>query len=390
MRPFNTTFRPVDLDRLSTPPTETGNPLVKGGIEFDLNGAPRAYHIRKAHPTDWNDPNNWIWKRVEARLPWGRLQVNHVFEQKRVSQSRGISAMVTALKEMRITKRFRDIVLQNAVVNATFAASIESELPTEQVFAQMGGVNADAESYQGAIDSYAKGFLGAIQDYTKGSKNLHLDGVKIPHFFPGTKLMLHKPGEGGPLGTDFEQSLLRYIASSLNVSYEELSRDYSKTNYSSNRAASGVTWRSMQSRKRICADRVATVRYRLWLEEAINKRAIDSVPAALRERGFIYEGQNFDALSACEWIGAGRGQVDELKETQAAGLRLKLGLSTREREIARISGTDWRADIRQMAREERYAAKYGVVLNAEADALNAANGTDRDPGDGQENDKEAA
>ena len=44
-------------------------------------------------------------------------------------------------------------------------------------------------------------------------------------------------GKGGPLGQEFEQSLLRYIAAALGVSYEQLSKDYSQTNYSSARAA---------------------------------------------------------------------------------------------------------------------------------------------------------
>jgi capsid protein len=29
----------------------------------------------------------------------------------------------------------------------------------------------------------------------------------------------------------------------------------------------------------------------------------------------------FEAMSRCDWIGASRGQIDELKETQAAILR---------------------------------------------------------------------
>ncbi len=55
----------------------------------------------------------------------------HIFEQQRPDQTRGVAAMVSALKEMRITKQFRDVTLQNAVVNATYAASIESDLPSD-------------------------------------------------------------------------------------------------------------------------------------------------------------------------------------------------------------------------------------------------------------------
>lgn len=281
----------------------------------------------------------------------------HLFEQQRPDQTRGIAAMVSALKEMRITKQFRDVVLQNAVVNATYAASIESDLPPAEAFATLGGT----DNIAAAMGSYVEQYLGQIAEYSGGARNLQLDGVKIPHLFPGTKLNLHQAGKGGPLGQEFEQSLLRYIAASLGVSYEQLSKDYSQTNYSSARAAMAETWKRMNAVKRQVADRFATTVYRLWLEEAINKGAIQSLPAAARPPGWLYQDQRLDAISKCDWIGASRGQIDELKETQAAVLRLKFNLSTDEDEIARL-GKDWREVKRQRAREKAMDTALDLVV----------------------------
>ncbi|MFC5394416.1 phage portal protein [Bosea vestrisii] len=377
MRPYNTAIQMLDLDRLSTPPNLMGNRNIRGGIEKNIFGAPQAYHIRRAHPNDsWSNADAWLWKRVPVRKPWGRLQIIHIFEQDRPDQTRGISEMVAALKEMRQTKDFREIVLQNAVVNATFAASIESDLDTDAIFARLGGGNL-GEDLDAAIRGYVTGYLGMVSEYIGDKKQFQIGGTRIPHLPPGSKLQLRPAGQGGPLGTDFEQSLLRYIAANLGVSYEQLSRDYTRTNYSSARAAMSETWKFMLARKKMVADRFATIIYRLWLEESLNKGLIESLPRKFRQRNdaaWLYEGQNFDAISACDWIGASRGQIDELKETQAAVLRLKYNLSTHEEELSRL-GKDWRAGFRQKAREKKMQTDLDIVPDQADNSINAASGS---------------
>lgn len=353
--PFSTAIQMIDVDRLSNPMGALPSPSLRGGVQRNGMGAPIGYHIRMAHPSDFSNPLSYQWKYVPIRKPWGRLQMIHIVEQTRPDQTRGVAAMVSALKELKITKKFRDIVLQNAVVQATYAASIESDLPSEAVFASLGGGNL---TEKGIVD-WATGYLGAINKYAGGAKNMHIDGVKIPHLFPGTKLQLRPAGQGGPLGTEFEQSLLRYIAANLGVSYEQLSRDYSQSNYSSIRAAMTETWKFMQARKRMVADRFASNIYRLWLEEAINKGEITTVG---KNAPSFYEGLNADAYCKSEWIGASRGQIDELKETQAAVLRLDNNLSTLEDELGRM-GKDWRASIRQRKREKTMLEAAGLWVD---------------------------
>ena len=368
-RPFASAIQMVDVDRLSNPWDRPDDPSIRGGVHRDRYGAPIGYYIRQAHPTDWQSPEQFNWKYVKARKPWGRLQIIHILEQLRPDQTRGVAAMVSALKELRMTKRFRDITLQNAVVQATYAASIESDLPSEAVFQAIGA------SSDNPVADYARNFMSTVAEFSGGSRNLQLDGVRIPHLLPGTKLQLRPAGNGGPLGSEFEQSLLRYIASSLGVSYEQLSRDYSRTNYSSAKAAMNETHKYMQSRKRMVADRFASNIYRLWLEEAINKGEITSLP---RNAPNFYDGLNADAYSSCEWIGASRGQIDELKETQAAVLRLKYNLSTREDELARL-GKDWRDVFTQLEREKKQMGDRGLLPEEGSDnMMNATTGAPRE------------
>ena len=379
-RPFNTALRAIDLDRLSTPMTKLSEPYIVGGVEVSKRHVPTGYYIRKAHSTEYLRAESYDWAYVPARKPWGRLQVIHGFEQQRPNQTRGISDMVAALKEMRQTKQFRDTVLQNAVVNATYAATIESDLDPAAIFERLGGGNLGYEEIDAAVTNYMGSYMGAVAKYVGDKKQFQIGGVRIPHLPPGSKLQMRGAGQGGPLGSDFEKSLLRYIAANLGVSYEQLSKDYSATNYSSARAAMTETWKFMQSRKRLVADRFATHIYRLWLEEVLNKGGIDSLPNSLKRTNgdFMYAGLAMDAISRCEWIGASRGQIDELKETQAAVLRLKMGLSTYEDEMARL-GKDWRAAVKQVSREKALFEDYDVAHanDVEDPSVNAVSGTPR-------------
>lgn len=374
-RPFATAIQMIDVDRLSTDPMQRYDPNIRAGVRFDARGAPIAYQIRTTHPNDVNQSFLTIpkWTEVPIRKPWGRLQVIHIHEQTRPDQSRGISELATSLRESKMSRKLRDTTLQRAILQSIYAAAITSELPSETVFQQLGGKEMTPEAVLTAMRNYATGYLQSVNEYTGASKNIRLDGARIPHFYPGTKLEMLSPTTGQAPGMEFEASLMRYIAASIGVSYEQLSRDYTSTNYSSARAAMTETWKFMQARKKLVADRFASLVFRLWLEEAINNDELVSFPRAKAAMLYTNGALNmkFDAISRCDWVGASRGQIDELKETQAAILRVNNGLSTAEDELARL-GKDWRKVYRQLKREQDQRKLLDLTFMATDPATMAA------------------
>lgn len=383
-RPFRSALQMVDADRLSTPMSVIGlnQSKIRNGVLRDRWGAPKAYFIRNEHPNEgaFSDFANdrYTWERVPARTPWGRLRVCHIFETMRPDQTRGLAEIVTALTECRMTKHFRKTELERAVLAASYAMSIESEFP-DNILDAMGG---DVPVGENASVAWMTSYLEAIASYSAGARNLHMDGTKIPVFAPGTSLKIQNPGGKSPMGDKYEQSLLRYIAAALGVSYEELSRDFTQTNYSSARAAFGLTWKTMQTLKKMVADRFANFAYRLWLEELINNNQVESLKR--RNVPKYYEGRNAEAYSQCEWIGAGQGQIDPLKETQASILKIKAGLSTKEIEIAKMSGGDWRATARQISRERAEDEFYkNPSIYDTADTTDVTNSLTATPSDGE-------
>ena len=192
-RVYRTMIQMIDTDRLSTPWDKIGDRGIRAGVERGYYGQPLAYHIRNEHPSNLSQglmsPDLYKWRRVRARKPWGRQMILHMYEQNRPDQTRGISAMTSALTELKMMQRFRQTELERAVIAATYAASIETELPTEGIYASMGG-DEDVSS------QWATSFMETVAAYSGGAKNMHINGARIPVFWPGTKLNVQNPGAG--------------------------------------------------------------------------------------------------------------------------------------------------------------------------------------------------
>lgn len=360
-RPLYTAIQFVNGDRLCNPNGMSDTRLLRRGIQRDIYGQPLSFNFRMADLYDYYpDALPYVWKNVPIAKPWGRKQVLYIVEQQMPDQSRGLSDMVAALKNMHMTKKFSEVTLQSAIINATYAAAIESELPSDAVAAALGQSGGDVgDSLMGVYGA----FMGALSQYLGAANNIRVDGAQIPHLFPGTKLNMLPAKTAGGVGTGFEESLMRHTAASLGLSYEEFSRDFSKTNYSSGRAAVGVSARFMASRKKHVADRLATEIFALVLEEEMGDGNVP-LPAGVT-RDIFYEPLAKEAFATCKWIGSGAGQIDELKETQASLLKIAGGLSTWEIESARL-GQDWREVFSQRSREEKLIKQYGLDFDLSA------------------------
>lgn len=360
-RPVNTAIQMVASDRLCNPNFISDTRYLRRGVERDLRGKALAYNFRMGNPLDpYPDGLSMVWRRVEVAKDWGRKQVLHIVEQGLPDQTRGISDMVAALKNMHMTKKFTEVTLQNAVINASYAAAIESELPSDAIAVALGGSGGDTgKALLGVYGAY----MSALGGYLDAANNVRIDGAQIPHLFPGTKLNMQPAKTAGGVGTSFEESLQRHTAASLGLSYEAFSRDFSKTNYSSGKAAMGVQGQYMAARKKHVADRLATEIYALVLEEELANGNVP-LPKGIR-RNVFYRPLAKEAFTSCKWIGSGAGQIDELRETQAALLRIAGGLSTYEQEGARL-GLDWRDLFSQRKREQTVLDNYGLHFDLSA------------------------
>ncbi|EFD7670858.1 phage portal protein [Escherichia coli] len=258
---FRTRFKAVSPKRVDTPGHGIGNRFLRAGVEVDRYGRAVAYHICE---DDFPFSGSGRWERIPRELPTGRPAMLHIFEPVEDGQTRGANQFYSVMERLKMLDSLQATQLQSAIVKAMYAATIESDLDTEKAFEYIAGAP------QGQKDNPLINILDKFSTWYD-TNSVTLGGVKIPHLFPGDDLKLQTAQDSDNGFSALEQALLRYIAAGLGVSYEQLSRDYSKVSYSSARASANESWRYFMGRRKFIASRLATQMFSCWLEAAVQE-----------------------------------------------------------------------------------------------------------------------
>lgn len=336
--PWATALDIVDPDRLAQPPEAVESTAFRDGIE--LRGSePIAYHIRLTHPSDYARTGEDRFVRV-PRYVDGRRIVLHAFEPSRAGEVRGVSALAPIVKKLRMLGRYDEAELQAAVLNAVMAAFVTSPYdPKEAMDALAAGEAPGTDGYNAARAAF-----------WEQSGGVRLDGAQVNFLYQGEKVEFSPASHPNAVFEHFTRASLRNIAAAMGISYEQLSADWSQVNYSSARAALLEVWRGFTARAGFFAAQFVQPFYVRWFEEAVARGRI-KLPA-----GSPSFEEAKTAWTRARWRMPGRGWVDPLKEAQAAGERMLLGISTLDREAAE-QGADWEELLVQRAREMARAAE---------------------------------
>jgi lambda family phage portal protein len=357
---YKTRLRLVDPDRLSNPNARPDGSMgdghtIKGGVEFNAAGIPVAYWIRERHPADVGlSSTSYAWTRWDRfATPLGRPQVLHGFDPERADQTRGVSKFAAALKGFRALSRFTDATLQSAAINALVLGFIQSS----------AGPDAVSESFTAEDLS---GFEEDREDFYKRNP-VEVGEAVLPVFPFGDELKLATASKDVGQFDSFFRAIYRLICSTLGVTYEEGSMDYSSTNYSSARAAMIPAYAETVAFMGVIEAQLANPFHAAWLEEAFDagyvSPANDNAPD-------YYDAA--DAYAEGRWIGPGRGYIDQTKEVTAAAGRVEAMFSTLEKECAE-QGEDYIEVLDQLEYEEQLKAErphlYAALLAERAAAL---------------------
>ena len=336
---YATCLRLIDPDRLCNPNTTMDTRKLRGGIEFDDDGVPLAYHVRSNHPADFfafaGAPR---WERIPRATAWGRPIFVHGFEPEREDQSRSITPFAALMSRLRLIGKFADTELASATVNALFAAFVSSNMP----------VDAATQAFTPAQLTYADKRL----EYWSANPPM-IGGVRIPVMPVGDEVKINASPRQTTAFPAFQAAFLQSIAAALGLSYEQLSMDWSKVNYSSARAALNEVWRHIQTVFAAFVEQVVTPVHFAVMEEAFARGYIAPPRGA---PGFL---EMPAAYLRARWIGPGRGYVDPVKEAQGASLRMNSLISTLEREAGE-QGLDFEEGLDQIAIEEEMLRERGL------------------------------
>ena len=291
------------------------------GIEYDSWNRPIAYHLFKTHPGSLTNVD-----KTRERIPAN--EINHLFLSNRISATRGIPWMHTAMTRMKMVNGYE-----------------EAELTASRISAAKGGfyVSIDgADEYTGDSTDDRGNIVNELEP---GQIELLPKGIDFKEYNPQHPTTAFK---------DFMKVILRGISSGLDVSYNTLSNDLESVNYSSLR--SGVleereVWKDLQ----------------VWLgENFLDDLFSDWLDMALLSKAVPLPYFKYEKFNQPSWLYRGFAWVDPLKDMQANILACKEGLKTHS-QIANEMGMDLEELYAELQKEKDLRQKYGITTVSEAE-----------------------
>jgi lambda family phage portal protein len=297
---------------------------------------------------------------IRARDGAGRPQVIHIFDGE-IEQMRGVTPLAPALRVCRQYDQLSDATLTAALIQSIFAATIESDAPTDTI---LQALQDDDE--QGVGSGNMGNLLDAKAGWYDGTKIDLGRAGKIAHLFPGEKLMFNGAKTPNSTYEAFAKFLMREIARCLGLSFETLTGDYTAATYSSVRMSTSELWPLTVRRRAKIPARLRQHVFEAWLEEQIELGNI-RFPGGIA--GFFDPVKRRAACNA-EWKGPPKPQADDLKTAKAHQTYKTMGVVTDEM-ICNDLGVDVEDVYRQRAHEmtlrEKYDLPEGDTMTAEVD-----------------------
>ena len=347
-------FEVIEADRLQTPTGQVSNRTIRSGVELGDRGQPIAYWINPHHPGDTalgrSAPTS---SKDFIRYPamndrTGEPNILHLYWTKRPRQTRGEPFFSSVLTHFKDLSDYMEAELVAARIQACFALIFESE------------------------DPYSSGQGNATGTDAGGNRLEEIEPGTVHYASQGEKAHMIQPTRPGNTFDAFVDKIVRMIGASLGLPYELVMKDFSKTNYSSARAALLEARRFFKNRQvwlasRLCDPLWTMVQREAWIAGHLPGVNLFQDTAAM--------------WLNVKWIAPGWGWVDPVKEVKASLEAINGGLSTLAEECAAIGGKDWQDTARQAKREQKFyedeQIKGGPYVEEQPNvAENAGGGTE--------------
>lgn len=352
LAPYSIRLHLIEADRISTPDklrggsylagategrAENGN-LIHDGVEVDENGRVVAYYISNTHPYEFSDaPMEWT--RVEA---YGKLtglpNIIHIKNDERPEQYRGVPFLTQVIEPLLQIRRYTESELMAALIQSFFTAWIESvsdpdEMPLNET--GPGDVPEDNPDNSTSENEY---------DMGPGQVNVLKKDEKVVFGNPNI------PTAGFEA---FVKVFCKLTGAALEIPHEVLMKEYSNS-YSASRAALLEAWKSFYMYREWFTSDFCQPVYEIWLSEAIARGRI-------KAPGFFDDPLIMEAYFGSRWIGPVQGQLDSVRESEAAVLQITHGIKTHEQITREMGGGDWYENVTQLQRENEMLRAAGIV-----------------------------
>ena len=350
---YGTCFLSIEPERVCNP-SEFSMDIdgLRQGVYLDGYGAATDYSIRTRHQRDIGMQSVATWRKVPKYNAYGRLNIIHTFERDRPNQTRGFSPFASIIGPLKMLDILKGTALESAIASTIYTMYVKSDL-NSSVLEAMQTDSGAADVDGGLMAAY----MNATANHNKGL-NLSMDGVRLPHLAPGESIEMVGSNNQAGAFQPMEQTNLREVARGYDLTYEELTGDYTNTTYSSARMSQQVSWEHIKAKREGTVIKTANQMMRAWLDEAV------AIGKITMPKGVDYWTHRA-ALTNCDWIGAGRIIVDEVKHAAALEKLIALGVSTLQDACAE-QGKDWEAVMQQQRIEQDKRDELGIRPSADS------------------------
>ena len=319
---------------------DTGNTIVNG-VEVDQDGAIIAFWISNKVPYDPVDIGNTAtWTRVEAFGGLtGKPNVLQICHDERPEQYRGVPYLAPVIETLKQVSRYTTAELTAAIMKSFFALFFTSTGTTGSIADTLGPAPYD----QGEGDSTEPVVDATEYELGPGTMNALPKGVDVKSVDASNSQSTFEP---------FTRELIKQIAAAIGQPYEVLMKSFNSS-YSASRAALLQAWEQYKLRRVWFTRDFCQPVYEMWLEEAV---AIGRIEAP----GFFEDPLLRFAYSNAEWYGPSMSILDPVKDVNGSALRTTYALSTREREAAEMTGSDFEENLEELRIEKEMIEEAGL------------------------------
>jgi lambda family phage portal protein len=340
-RPYRLACQVIHPSRVKTPVDLTTNEFIRDGIELGYYGEPVAVWIKKSGGR-YNSflpdtKNNFIRQPMRVRH---RKLVLHGYVAKDAEQVRGWPILAPAIKYFRSFNDLLDSELISNVITSALAYFIETvggddpfNLATRRATLSESRITGTGNRQ---TDRYEQVEPGLVM-YGEPNQKPHVLAANRP----------------GTTFDPFTKTVKKSLSLAANMPYVIGFKDYEETNFAGARMAMLDAWR------------VFTV-HRRWLGSG----ACQPITTSLMEEAWLmgeiaYPSKDFyrniDLLTACDWRGDPKGDIEPVKAAQADVMLIKNSLKDRAQAIIERGG-DPRRVTKQLEEENRDLASKSLPL----------------------------
>lgn len=303
--------------------------VIRAGIEFNKIGGRVAYHLYREHPGE-----RLMFANTGETIRVPADSILHVYKPLRPGQHRGQPWLTQVLIKLHELDQYDDAELVRKRLAAMFAAFITENNPEDPVIGSKPG--------EGEADASGVPLAG-------------IEPGSMVKLLPGEDVKFTEPGDVGGMYTEFMRVQLRAVAAGLGITYEQLTGDLERVNYSSIRAGLlEFRRRCEQFQHQVMVFQFCRPVWRAWIESA-------AVAGAISSRDYA---RNRDVYLDVEWRPPSWDWVDPLKDMNAEVTAVRAGFKPRSAVINEM-GYDEEDVDRQVAADNERADSLGLTFDSD-------------------------